>query len=244
MTAPHTTLTPAQIAQYAAAAGFRDGAGYQGKALTWAVAVALAESGGNPVAVNVNSNGSRDRGLWQINNKYHPEVSDAAAFDPASAAKAAYTISKAGTSWSPWAAFNNGAAGNQLGRASLATGGLSGGAIGAPVSAPSSSDALNSLPGWLKGAVSLIIPGGLHSITDIGAMAHAVGLAVTTLLKMGAWIADPHNWLRVMEVNAGAIALLVGIYLLARTGAMGTPVVKAAKGATKVAKNTAMVVAK
>lgn len=31
-------------------------------------AIALAESGGNPNAVNVNTNGTKDRGLWQIND--------------------------------------------------------------------------------------------------------------------------------------------------------------------------------
>lgn len=46
-----------------------------------AVAVAKCESGLNPAAVNTNTDGSRDRGLYQINEKYHPEVTDAQAFD-------------------------------------------------------------------------------------------------------------------------------------------------------------------
>src|SRR5215475_4845035 len=37
-----------------------------------AVAVAMAESSCNPNALNVNSNGCRDRGLWQIDDCAHP----------------------------------------------------------------------------------------------------------------------------------------------------------------------------
>jgi len=47
-----------------------------------AVAVAKCESSLNPQAVNINADGSTDRGLYQINNKYHPEVTDAQAFNP------------------------------------------------------------------------------------------------------------------------------------------------------------------
>jgi len=47
-----------------------------------AVRVAKCESNLNPKAVNVNKGGDRDRGLFQINSKYHPDVSDEDAFDP------------------------------------------------------------------------------------------------------------------------------------------------------------------
>ena len=47
-----------------------------------AARVAKAESKFNPEAKNTNSDGSKDRGLYQINNKWHPEVSDEQAFDP------------------------------------------------------------------------------------------------------------------------------------------------------------------
>jgi len=46
-----------------------------------AVKVARCESGLNPQITNVNTDGSIDRGLYQINNKFHPEVTDAQAFD-------------------------------------------------------------------------------------------------------------------------------------------------------------------
>lgn len=96
-------LSDVQIAAVAQKAGFK------GDGLIWAVAVAIAESGGRPDAVNTNSDqwSSRDRGLWQINDHWHPEVSDAAAFNPAKCAKAAFKISARGTNWRPWSTFDN-----------------------------------------------------------------------------------------------------------------------------------------
>jgi len=46
-----------------------------------AVRVAKCESDLDPYAVNINKDGSRDRGIFQINDKYHPEVSDEQAFN-------------------------------------------------------------------------------------------------------------------------------------------------------------------
>jgi Lysozyme like domain len=58
-------------------------AGFTGPGLRLAVAVGLAESDGNPTARGPNPptpgcpTGSTDRGAWQLNNCYHPEVSGA-----------------------------------------------------------------------------------------------------------------------------------------------------------------------
>ncbi len=46
-----------------------------------AVRVARCESGLNPMAKNTNSNGSIDRGLYQWNDRWHPEITDQIAFD-------------------------------------------------------------------------------------------------------------------------------------------------------------------
>lgn len=94
-------LSAAQIVQVAQQAGF------SGQGLVNAVAVALAESGGDPGQTYTDAPGSVDRGLWQINSFYHPEVTDAQAFDPAQAAVAAYRISAGGTDWTPWATWTN-----------------------------------------------------------------------------------------------------------------------------------------
>lgn len=63
-----------------------------------AVAVALAESGGNPGASNTNSNGTVDRGLWQINSSHGADST----FDPQANARAAIRLSNNGKDWSPW----------------------------------------------------------------------------------------------------------------------------------------------
>jgi len=76
-----------------------------------AVAVALAESGGDTSAVHTNSDQwrSRDRGLWQLNDHWHPEVSDACAFDGLCNARAAYVLSNAWTDFGAWGSFTSGA---------------------------------------------------------------------------------------------------------------------------------------
>jgi hypothetical protein len=55
-------ITDQQIANAAAAAG------WTGNDRVIAVAVALAESGGDPTAQHRNANGSTDYGLWQVNS--------------------------------------------------------------------------------------------------------------------------------------------------------------------------------
>jgi Lysozyme like domain/D-alanyl-D-alanine carboxypeptidase len=106
-----------QIASAAKAAGFT------GQGLVTAIAVALAE-GGNAGARNTNKDKSRsvDRGWWQFNSKWHPEVSDAEADDVMSAAKHAFRVSGGGASWSPWSTYKNGAYKNYLGDARAAVG--------------------------------------------------------------------------------------------------------------------------
>lgn len=102
--------TPNQIAQLAYNAGFR------GSALRMAVAVALAESGGNPNAYNPETaagttRGSGSRGLWQIYGTAHPWANNDQAFNPVFNAQAAYRVYReAGNSFSPWSTFNNGSA--------------------------------------------------------------------------------------------------------------------------------------
>ena len=82
-------------------------AGFTGQGLRLAVAVGLAESGGNPAARGPNPPtpgcpaGSTDRGAWQLNTCYHPEVADACADDLACAAKATYRISAAAATGAP-----------------------------------------------------------------------------------------------------------------------------------------------
>lgn len=85
-------------------------AGFRGDGLQMAYAIVMAESGGRANASNSTGNSHGvDRGIFQINSYWHSEVSDAAAYDPLRAAKAAYRISKGGTDWHEWATYGNGA---------------------------------------------------------------------------------------------------------------------------------------
>ena len=104
------TLSPQQIAQYAYNAGFR------GKALDTAVAIAMAESAGRVDAYNPElgagtKKGSGSRGLWQIYGAAHPWANNSAVFDPQANANAAYRVFvEAGNRFTPWSTYNKGLA--------------------------------------------------------------------------------------------------------------------------------------
>lgn len=109
-----------QIA-YIALADILNTAGFPaGTSQETGLAVVAAESGRDPNAKHINTDGSVDRGLWQINNVAHPDVSDATAFDPVLSTKAALSISKGGTDYGPWSAFTNGAYTSHLEAAKVA----------------------------------------------------------------------------------------------------------------------------
>lgn len=101
---PSTQLTDAEIAEVTRQAGFT------GSGWTTAVAIVLAESGGRTDAVNSDGNTppSRDRGLWQLNDYWHSEVSDDCAFDALCSSVEAFRISDGGTYWGAWSAYNAG----------------------------------------------------------------------------------------------------------------------------------------
>lgn len=95
-------LSASDIAGYAANAGF------SGPDLQVAVAVALAESGGNPAAVGDLTLGV-SVGLWQVNLKAHPQYTQAQLTDPQQNANAAYSIYQAaGSQFTPWSTYNGG----------------------------------------------------------------------------------------------------------------------------------------
>jgi hypothetical protein len=83
-------------------------AGFQGEARVTAIAVALAESGGNSDATNKNSNGSIDYGLFQINSIHADLLNSHVWADPVENAQMALEISSNGTNWKPWVAYTTG----------------------------------------------------------------------------------------------------------------------------------------
>lgn len=96
-------ISSSDAVYYARQAGIPEGR------LAVCVAIARAESGLDPRAVNTNnSDGSVDRGLWQVNSVHcqprGPYVADAL-FDPTYNARAMADISSHGATWTPWATY-------------------------------------------------------------------------------------------------------------------------------------------
>lgn len=92
-------------------------AGFTGANIDVAVAVALAESGGNPYAHNGDSStGDDSYGLWQINmigsmgpdrRKRFNLSSNADLYDPETNARVAHSLWKS-NGWSPWTTYTSG----------------------------------------------------------------------------------------------------------------------------------------
>jgi Lysozyme like domain len=78
--------------------------GSSGAAFT-AAEIAEAESSGRQYAADYNSNGTVDRGYWQVNSIWGA----LSTFDAAENARAAVRISHDGTDWGPWTTYQTGA---------------------------------------------------------------------------------------------------------------------------------------
>lgn len=107
-----STLSDSQIA------GLAQGAGFTGSQIPIMVAIALAESSGNPSATHTNSNGSTDYGLWQINSVHHFSGN---LLDPQVNAAAARTVFNS-QGFQAWSTYNSGAYTRYLGRGQAAAG--------------------------------------------------------------------------------------------------------------------------
>lgn len=169
-----------------------------------AAAIAMAESGGNPNAVNSsNSNGSTDRGLWQINSIHGSQST----LDPVANARAAVAISKGGTDWRPWCvAWSNGKCGGTFLGA------------GSPV--------LKYMPQDQASLTGTVPTGGTGNATyspiATDSPASVVAGVLGKLFGAGGNILDPANlggsirkWLQyVLYIGAGFIMMLIGAVLL------------------------------
>lgn len=155
-------LSPLQIAQLAAQAGFT------GDALITAVAIAGAESGGDPQAYNPEPgaaggtpSGMGSFGLWQIYRKAHAEFAKWDLMDPGQNAAAAYSIWAAGGSFRAWTTFKTGAYQRFMQAAAVAVNQLlTGHAVSAPLPADATVD---------PGTGEIIPPGTADATTGGGA---------------------------------------------------------------------------
>lgn len=98
-------------------------AGFRGDDLRTAVAIAYAESGGNPANYNPETaagtpQGMGSVGLWQIYRKAHPDLAKLDLNDPQTNANAAFAVwTQAGKSFHPWATYQHGSFRHFLDRA-------------------------------------------------------------------------------------------------------------------------------
>ena len=95
-------LQPRELAALNYDAGWQDA-----EQLVVAVMVELAESQGYDHAENTNPDGTRDRGVWQLNS-VHKQITDEIAFDPKRATAEAFKLYVARGDFTDWAAYNSG----------------------------------------------------------------------------------------------------------------------------------------
>lgn len=205
-----TKLSDVQIAQYAFKAGFRNSPVHQN--LTMAVAIALAESGGDTAVTHKNSDsrGTTDLGVWQINNYWHRDLLTKYSWsDPLQNAQMAFIIvGQSNGTWTQWSTFNSGSFFKYMARAiKAATAVQSGTATTLPQDV--------NTPAGDMGAGSSASDGATASITN------------------------PHTWLRVAMVGTGMVLVLVSLAMLGWEGA--PPEAKSlAKSTAKTAAKTAV----
>jgi hypothetical protein len=205
-------LTPQQIAGHAQAAGFPP------DQIVTAVAVALAESGGETTATNRNSNGSTDYGLWQINTVHGALLNQGDKFNPLDNAKMALTVyARAGNKWTPWSVYKSGTYRAQLNTATLAARN--------PVPP---AGAANASPGE---APTTTVPAS-SPLDMLGPIGSALGSITSVLDK----VTSGSLWLRVGAFIIGSCLIVFSLLRLSGAGEMLV-------GAAKTAAKTAAVVA-
>lgn len=185
-----------------------------------AVAVIFAESGGDPAAkcpnvrdpksgrVVCQKNGvpagpilSLDRGLCQFNDKWHPEVSDAVAYDPLKAVGAMFHLSSGFVNFSQWGGFTSGNYKRfQLSATQEAKAQLDGEKGPSPLTA-----ATAAVGGALVGAGDAV-----------GSAANGVADAVTSVPHFLGLLTNRHTWVRVLYVLGGIAAVAGGAVMLGK----------------------------
>lgn len=174
-----------------------------------AAAIALAESTGNPSALNNDPNtGDYSVGLWQVNYFGSLYQSRTAQFgppaqltNPLANAKAAVAISDNGTNFSPWSTYKSGAYQSYL----------SGGGAASPSSLtqapprPSGNATLDLSVGGALGDIG----GFVGDLPVIGGIVQGAS-AATDAVKMFVWLLSPKHWAMMFEAVVGVVLMLLG----------------------------------
>jgi len=175
--------------------------------------VAFAESGGRPEAVNRNTNGSTDHGLWQINTIHGSLLNQGNRNNPADNAKMAYTVwQRAGGKWTPWATYNNQRYRTFLPQATLAAGNPT---LPTTTTQPTPQTPAGTGATPVGGATAPTDPNAVPAasggiLDSLGSLAQSFGAIpkiIGTLLSGGLW-------LRVGAFIAGGILILLSLIRL------------------------------
>lgn len=198
-------------------------AGFRGKDLVTAIAIALAEGGSSSSTNNTlypslpgykppaaGAQPEYSVGPWQINLSAHPDITEVAARNPQGAANYAYGLATSGNGFSNWSQYSNGAYQQFLDRAKIATGGL-------PSDALSGSSAKPAIYGANNGPRTTA-----NDVGDAvgGAIAATAGKAVQTVAPWSDGLGhilsdlrDTHWWAK-SGITVAAIALIAAGLLI------------------------------
>lgn len=202
-----TPATPSQLALWCQQVGIPQ------DQIPTAVAIALAESGGKSTAVGgPNSDGSYDLGYWQINNKAHPGLlaQYPSWWEAASNARMMASVSGGGRNWKPWTTYTSNKYKDFLPAATQG--------------------AEQPATGSQQGETDTILFG--KAIEFFGTLTDAIVSVAQAVFKTAVWLADPHNWGRIIVVGVGGALVIGALVVLAKPN---TTVVDAVTAAPKAA---------
>lgn len=197
-------LSFSDLVQYAQNAGF------SGNSANTIAAIAMAESSGNPYAINPNDPGG-SYGLTQINEGAWGIGAENTLGNPQEAFNQAYAVSNGGTNFSPWSTYTNGQYAQYLPQNSSATG------------TPDSSNSSGSCGYLIPAFPSFGFPGVTDPTCD-GTTSSLSGLS-TLIQNASKFLGDltqGATWERVGVIVIGIILLLVAGWSLATNGFEGT----------------------
>lgn len=185
---------------YAQVAGYAAGAGFRGQEIVKATAIAFGESSGNPDNVNHNTDKFRstDFGLWQINDHYWGDLLKSGSWaNPADNARMAYTVYKA-QGWTAWYAYTNGTYLAHMARAKLGATKMVVGTVenetgqdlgGNPVTGiVDGAKALAELPTFFQDHFKQFVMGLAGGILVLFALMQMSGVKLSTVAKVAAVI--------------------------------------------------------
>lgn len=210
-----------------------------------AAAIAMAESGGNSQASHTNTNGSTDRGLWQINSSNGA----GSTFDIMGNARAAVSMSGGGVNWRPWCtAYADGACGTRGGTyqgagapyqkflnpsiqpdCNFSINGTNAAANIGSGGTPQAQTVSCSTAQWLTTPLECYVGGGGNPLIN-GLLKAILGSIINPLIQLLAGA---------MAVGSGAAFMVLGLYLVITNTKTGKQVEKRATQAAGLAATAA-----